>query len=86
MRIGDSAFITNPFELYIEYGMRMRARSKAIHTFIAQLTDDGAGYLPTPEAVLAKSYSTGVGSCLVSCEGGEMLTETSIRMINSLFD
>ncbi len=86
MRLGDSAFITNPFELYIEYGMRMRARSKAIHTITAQLTDDGAGYLPTPEAVIAKSYSTGVGSCLVSCEGAEILTETSIRMINSLFE
>lgn len=86
LRMGESAFITNPFELYIEYGMRMRARSKAIHTFTAQLTDDGAGYLPTPDAILAKGYSTGVGNCLVSCEGGEMLTETSIRMINTLFD
>jgi hypothetical protein len=86
IRLGDSVFITNPFELYIEYGMRMRARSKAVHTFTAQLTDDGGAYLPTPEAVLAKSYSTGVGSCLVSCEGAEMLTETSIRMINSLFE
>jgi hypothetical protein len=86
IRLSDCAFITNPFELYIEYGMRMRARSRATHTFTVQLTDDEAGYLPTPEAVLAKSYSTEIGSCLVSCEGGEMLTETSISMINSLFD
>lgn len=86
IRIGNSSFITNPFELYIEYGMRMRGRAKSLHTFIAQLTDDFAGYLPTPEAVKAGGYSTATGSCLVSCEGGELLTETSIRMINSLFD
>jgi hypothetical protein len=85
LRIGNSAFVTNPFELYIEYGLRMRARAKAIHTFTVQLTDDSAGYLPTPFAVSAKSYSAMVSNCLVSCEGAELLTETLIRMVNALY-
>ena len=83
-RIGDTAVVTNPFELYIEYGLRMIARSKFDHTMTAQLTDDIAGYLPTPEAVDGGHYSTYVASCTVSCEGGETLTETSIRMMNGL--
>jgi len=83
-RIGDTAVVTNPFELYIEYGLRMIARSKFNHTMTAQLTDDVAGYLPTPEAVEGGHYSTYVASCTVACEGAEQLTETTIRMMNAL--
>ncbi len=54
VRIGNCAFSTNPFELYIEYGMRIKARSKAEYTFTAQLTEASGGYLPTPFAVRAK--------------------------------
>lgn len=86
LRIGDCAFITNPFELYIEYSLRMRARSKAEHTFTAELTDDCAAYLPTPNAVASKSYSAMVSNCMVTCEAGELLTEISIRMINSMWE
>jgi len=85
MRIGDTAIVSNPFELYIEYGLRMVARSAAEHTMTAQLTDDDAGYLPTPEAVAGGSYSTYVASCTVSSEGGELLTEMSIQKMNELF-
>lgn len=86
LRIGCCAFITNPFELYIEYGLRMRARSKAEYTFTAELTDDCAAYLPTPVAEASGSYSTQVSNCIVTSRGGEILTEISIRMINELFD
>lgn len=86
LRIGDCAFVTNPFELYIEYGLRTRARSKAIHTFTAELTDGCLAYLPTPVAVASKSYSAMVSNCVASCEAGELLTEISIRMINDMFD
>ena len=86
LRIGDCAFVTNPFELYIEYSLRMRARSKAEHTFTAELTDDCAAYLPTPNAVASKSYSAMVSNCMVTCEAGELLTEISIRMINSMWE
>ncbi len=85
VRIGDSAFITNPFELFIEYGMRIRARANAAHTFTAQLTDDTGGYLPTKEAIMAGGFSAVASHCVAGYEGGEILTETSINMINELF-
>ena len=86
LRIGECAFITNPFELYIEFGLRMRARSKAEYTFTAELTDGCGAYLPTPIAEASGSYSTQVSNCFVTSAGGEILTEVSIRMINDLFE
>ena len=72
-----TAFITNPFELYIS--MECACVQIKLITFIAN-TDDGAGYLPTLEKCLPKLFNRVRLSCKL--EGGEILTETSIRMIN----
>ena len=85
MQIGDCALYTCPYELYLEYGQRVRARSNATHTLIAELTDDETEYLPTPFAVAAKSYSAMVNNQLVSCEGGEFFVESVIARINEYF-
>lgn len=86
MRLGDCALVTCPYELYLEYGLRIRARSNAVHTLIAEITDDENEYLPTPFAVKAKSYSALVCNQLVSCEGGETYVEHCIRAINKMFE
>ncbi len=39
VKLGDIAFCTNPFELYIDYQHRIQARSPYTQTFIIQLTD-----------------------------------------------
>ncbi len=85
MRIGSCGLVTCPYELYLEYGLRIRARANCEHLLIAELTDDETEYLPTPFAVNAKSYSALVSNQLVSCEGGEFYTESAIRRINDLF-
>ena len=50
IRLDDVAICTNPFELYLDYGLRIEARSKAVLTLTSQLTAARAGYLPTPKA------------------------------------
>ena len=37
VRLGDIAIATNPFELFLDYGNQIRARSKAKQTFLIQL-------------------------------------------------
>ncbi len=85
LRIGDIAIVTNPFELFLDYGVQMQGRSKAVQTFVIQLTNGSSGYLPTERAVRGGSYSAIVASNRVGPEGGQVLVERSVELINSLW-
>ena len=85
IRLGDVAVCTNPFELYTEYGVRIKARSKAVQTFVVQLACAGGAYLPTKEAVRRGSYSTEVFSNLVGPEGGDSLVGQTLEAIDSIW-
>jgi len=80
-RIGDIVFATNPFELYLDYAMRIKARSKAIQTFIVQLTGSGS-YLPPYRSTLGGSYGAVPASTLMGPEGGQELVEKTLEMID----
>ncbi len=85
IRLGDVAFTTNRFEYFLDYGIRIKARSKAVQSFVVQLAGE-ATYLPTERAVKAKSYGAEVESNLVGPEGGQMIVDKSVEIINSMFE
>lgn len=84
LRLGDVAICTNPFELFTDYGIRMKARSRAVQTFVVQLAGPGS-YLPTEKAVRGGHYSAVVHSSLVGPEGGTTLVDRTVDIINSLW-
>ncbi len=84
LRIGDMALATNPFELYLDYGMQMKARSKAVQTFIVQLTGSGT-YLPTARSVAGGAYGAVPASTTIGPEGGRELVEQTLVLIDSLW-
>ncbi|MCP4782519.1 MAG: hypothetical protein GY903_15465 [Fuerstiella sp.] len=84
LRLGDIAIATNDFELYTQYGIQMKARSPALQTFVIQLAGPGT-YVPTVEAALGGGYSAIVESNVVGAEGGQVLTEETIQVLNSLW-
>lgn len=84
LRIGDVVVCTNPFELFTDYGIRMKARSKALQTFVVQLAGDG-GYLPTEKAVEGGGYSAVVQSVLVGPQGGQILVDETVKVIGEIF-
>lgn len=85
IRIGKVAIATNPFELFVEYGMRIKARCKAEQAFLVQLANDVGGYLPTKAALNGGSYSSKPASTVCGPDGGDELVEETIKAINSLW-
>ena len=85
LRLGEVAIATNPFELFLDFGIRIKARSRALQTFLVQLACDTAGYLPTERAVRAKSYGAEVASNLVGPKGGQVLVDATVAEIAGLW-
>ena len=85
-RVGKAVFATNPFELYVDYSLRMKARCKAKQAFIIQLSSNSkGGYLPTQIAVDGGSYGSKPVSTTVGPEGGDELVEKTLVAMDSLF-
>jgi len=85
LRLGDLAVATNPFELYLEYGQRIKARCPATQTIAAELTNDTLSYLPTRDALAHGHYSAMPASLRVGPEGGDKLVEKSLEVLEALF-
>lgn len=84
IRIGDMAFASNPFELYLDYGIRMKVKSPAVQTFIVQLTGAGT-YLPTQRSIDGGAYGAVPASTLFGPEGGNELVDKTVEMLNALW-
>ena len=89
VKVGDIAFATNPFELYIDYQHRIQARSPFTQTFIVQLVGQPAGYkagyLATERAVANRGYSAIMYCNQVSWKGGDQLVEETLQELKALY-
>jgi hypothetical protein len=84
LRLGDVGMVTNPFELFLDYGVRIRGRSPAVQTLVVQLTGPGS-YLPSARAMESGGYGATSGSREVGPEGGEKLVEWSVTTLNAFW-
>ncbi len=85
IRFDDIAIATSPFELFLDYGNKIRARSKAKQTFLIQLACGCGGYLPTESAEKGSHYSAYVSSGTTGHEGGDILVRETLEKINRKF-
>ncbi|QDU40933.1 hypothetical protein Mal4_52960 [Maioricimonas rarisocia] len=85
IRLGDIAIATNDFELFTQFGIQMKSRSRALQTFLIQLAGPGT-YIPTAVAAAGGGYSAIVESNVVGAEGGQVLTDRTVELINSLWE
>ena len=84
LRIGDAVICTNQFELFTDYGIRIKGRGKAEQTFVVQLVGPGT-YLPTAKAVRGGHYSAIVHSSHVGPEGGQVLVDRTVELIDAIW-
>ena len=80
LRIGDLVLATNPFELFLDYGLQIKARSPARQTLVVQLAGRNM-YLPTRRAVEAGSYGALPVVTPVGPEGGAELVAETLALI-----
>jgi hypothetical protein len=79
LAIGDAAFVGIPGELFVEFGLELRANQNFAHTFVAGYCNDLIGYIPT-----SKSYAQGgyeVESARVAPGSGEMMVATALAAL-----
>lgn len=86
IRLGDVVICTNSFELFTDFGIQIKARSRALQTFVIQLTGHGGYYVPTAKAVRGGGYSAVVENNIVGPGGGQILVDKTVERINSLWD
>ncbi len=88
LRIGDIAFASNRFELFMDFQHRMQARSPFEQTFIIQLAgqpgDDGGTYLCTERGAWGRGYSASMFCNLVSPQGGQELVEATLKLLQEM--
>lgn len=84
VRIGDVAFVSHPFELYLLFGQTIKARSAAQQTFLIGKCDNG-GYVPTEKSEKAVGYSGGVNVGDIGHVGGFAFCDGVVRGIAELF-
>ncbi len=85
LRLGEMVLATNPFEIYVDYGQQIKARSVAAQTFLAQITAGLGWYLPTQRGVDGGSYGALPVVSKVGPEGGQELVEITVKGIAELF-
>jgi hypothetical protein len=88
LRLGDVAFASNCFELYLDYMHRIQARSPFGQTFIVQLAGTPTacgGYLATERGAWGKGYSASLYCNQVSPAGGQELVEETVKILKQLY-
>ena len=87
VKVGNMAFASNRFELFMDFMHRIQARSPFEQTFIVQLVTDDYGtgsYLTTEKGWANKGYSATPYCNQVSPKGGQELVEETLKVLKDI--
>lgn len=84
-RIGDLAICTLPFEVLVEIGLELKAKSPAADTFVVSLANGGYGYLPTPGQHQFGGYETWLTTNKVQKDASVILVDNLLEMLGEIF-
>jgi len=81
--LGNNAVVMVPVELFTEFGLEIKRLSKFEYTFVVELANGYAGYIPTAEAFQRKGgYETKLlRSSKLIPEAGDMIVKTVLELM-----
>ena len=84
LRVGQTALLSFPGELFVSIGLEIRARSGFPRTMILGLANGYVGYVPTAEANEAAGYE--VVASRVTSDASDILVASALELLDSLAD
>ena len=86
IRIGDVALVTQPCELYCQFGLDIKRRSQAPITAVVGMADGYGGYCPTIYGILGGGYSGApISWRRLEPNAGYLLVESAGKLLNKLW-
>lgn len=84
LRVGEAAIVTIPFEVFVEIGLELKAKSPFPDTFVVSLANGAWGYLPTAAHHELGGYETWLGTNKVEVQAAGKIVETLAGMLREL--
>ncbi len=85
LRLGDLGIVGVPGEMFVDYGLQIKARSPFARTMSIELANDFVGYCPTDIALEEGSYETRLcrwGKCAPGTE--QQMVEAGVGLLSRL--
>ncbi|UCD00103.1 MAG: hypothetical protein JSW66_09520, partial [Phycisphaerales bacterium] len=83
-RIGDLGICTIPFEVFVEIGLEIKAKSPFKQAFTISQANGSYGYLPTPAQHKLGGYETWLGTSKVEFEASTKIVRALMSMSERL--
>jgi hypothetical protein len=83
-RIGDLGICALPFEVFVEIGLEIKAKSPLGRTFTISHANGTYGYLPTVEQHALGGYETWLGTNMVEIEAAPKIVDRLLAMLASV--
>ncbi len=86
LALADVAIVTNPGELFVEFGLQIQEVSPFETTMVAELTNGYCGYIPTRQAFAHGGYETHrtVYTSRLVENAGSQLVEASSKLLDQI--
>ncbi len=86
LAMGDVAIVTNPAELFVEFGLEIKRRSPFGTTLVAELANGYCGYVPTERAFEHGGYETHrtVYTSRLAKDAGSRIVQASLELLQEL--
>jgi len=84
MRLGALALVSLPGEVFVDFGLRIRADSPIAETIVTAYDDNSLQYVPTATSFPDGGYEVDGGWRYVAAGGGERLADQALELLREL--